>query len=101
MAGRADVPEWEERRVSRVAYDHPERRHVYAVDIGPTVWTHRESAGDRFGGHMRSMRAKADTKTRKSRRILGLTRLAVAALRSLHEESQPQPEDLVFCTDAG
>jgi integrase len=49
----------------------------------------------------RSVRARAATKTRKSRRTLGLPRLAVTALQSLHEESRPQPGDLAFCTAAG
>ena len=33
----------------------------------------------------RSVRARGDTKTRKSRRTLGLPQLAVAALRALRE----------------
>ena len=47
------------------------------------------------------MRARGDTKTRKSWRTLGLPQLAVTAVLSLHEESKPQPEDLVFCTVTG
>jgi len=49
----------------------------------------------------RSVRARGDTKTRKSRRTLGLPRLAVTALQSLSEETGPQPGALVFCTAAG
>jgi integrase len=49
----------------------------------------------------RSVRARGDTKTRKSRRTLGLPQLAVTALQSLREESRPQLGELVFCTDAG
>jgi integrase len=49
----------------------------------------------------RSVRASADTKTRKSRRTLGLPRLAVTALLSLYEESRPEPGELVFCTATG
>ena len=49
----------------------------------------------------RSVRAKGDTKTRKSRRTLGLPQLAVTALQALRKESQPEPGELVFCTAAG
>ena len=49
----------------------------------------------------RSVRASADTKTKKSRRTLGLPQLAVTALRALHEEMAPKPGELVFCTAAG
>ena len=49
----------------------------------------------------RSVRARGDTKTRKSRRTLGLPRLAVTALHSSHEETGPQPGDLVFRTATG
>ncbi|MGO8960875.1 MAG: tyrosine recombinase XerC [Streptosporangiaceae bacterium] len=52
----------------------------------------------------RSVRARADTKTRKSRRTLGLPQLAAAALPallSLHEETEPGEGELVFCTAAG
>jgi integrase len=50
----------------------------------------------------RSVRAKGDTKTRKSRRTLGLPQLAVAALRALHQDTGPAAaEDLVFCTATG
>jgi integrase len=49
----------------------------------------------------RSVRARGDTKTRKSRRTLGLPRLAVTALRALCAEAGPEPGELVFCTAAG
>ena len=49
----------------------------------------------------RSVRARGDTKTRKSRRTLGLPRLAVTALRALCPEAGPEPGELVFCTAAG
>jgi integrase len=49
----------------------------------------------------RSVRARADTKTRTSRRTVALPQLAVAALRVLREESAPEPVDLVFCTASG
>jgi integrase len=49
----------------------------------------------------RSVRASADTKTRKSRRTLGLPQLAVAALQALREETEAEPGELVFCTAAG
>ena len=49
----------------------------------------------------RSVRARGDTKTRKSRRTLGLPQLVVTALRALHEDSKPQPRDLVFSTATG
>jgi integrase len=49
----------------------------------------------------RSVRARGDTKTRTSRRTLGLPELAVIALQALHAESQPGPGDLVFCTSTG
>jgi integrase len=49
----------------------------------------------------RSVRAKGDTKTRKSRRTLALPQLAVAALRVLRDESRPSPGDLVFRTSTG
>jgi integrase len=49
----------------------------------------------------RSVRARGDTKTRESRRTLGLPQLAAAGLQALYEESQPEPEELVFCTAAG
>ena len=46
----------------------------------------------------RSVRARGDTKTTKSRRTLGLPQLAAAALNALHEEARPEPGELVFCT---
>jgi integrase len=49
----------------------------------------------------RSVRARGDTKTRKSRRTLGLPRLAVTALQALHAQTEPGEGDLVFCTPAG
>jgi integrase len=49
----------------------------------------------------RSVRARGDTKTSKSRRTLGLPRLAVTALRALHEQMTPEPGELVFCTAGG
>ena len=49
----------------------------------------------------RSVRARGDTKTRKSRRTLGLPRLAVTALQALRQESQPEPGEVVFSTAAG
>jgi integrase len=49
----------------------------------------------------RSVRARGDTKTRKSRRTLGLPQLAAAALPALHEEAAPGPVDVVFCTATG
>jgi integrase len=49
----------------------------------------------------RSVRARGDTKTRKSRRTLGLPRLAVTALLALHEETEPAQGELVFCTATG
>jgi integrase len=49
----------------------------------------------------RSVRARGDTKTRKSRRTLGLPQLAVTALQSLREEIEPGEGELVFCTAAG
>ena len=49
----------------------------------------------------RSVRARGDTKTTKSRRTLGLPQLAVTALQALREEAGPEPGDLVFCTAAG
>jgi integrase len=49
----------------------------------------------------RSVRAKGDTKTRKSRRTLGLPQLAVTALKALHEDSEPHPGELVFSTATG
>jgi integrase len=49
----------------------------------------------------RSVRARGDTKTSKSRRTLGLPQLAVTALRALREETRPEPGELVFCTPAG
>jgi integrase len=50
---------------------------------------------------VRSVQASADTKTSKSRRTLGLPRLAVTALQALRQETGPQPGELVFCTAAG
>jgi integrase len=44
---------------------------------------------------------RGDTKTRTSRRTLGLPHLAVTALHALHAESAPVPGDLVFCTATG
>jgi integrase len=49
----------------------------------------------------RSARARGDTKTRKSRRTLGLPHLAAAALRTLHEDTGAEPAELVFSTTAG
>ena len=49
----------------------------------------------------RSVRARGDTKTTKSRRTLGLPQLAVTALQALREETGPEPGDLVFCTATG
>jgi integrase len=49
----------------------------------------------------RSVRARGDTKTRKSRRTLSLPQLAVTALQALHKDSEPQPRDLVFSTATG
>jgi integrase len=49
----------------------------------------------------RSVRARGDTKTRKSRRTLGLPQLAVAALQALREETEAEPGELVFGTAAG
>ena len=39
----------------------------------------------------RSVRARADTKTKTSRRTLALPQLATTALRALHQETQPEP----------
>jgi integrase len=49
----------------------------------------------------RSVRARADTKTRKSRRTLALPQPAATALQSLHAASRSEPGELVFCTAAG
>jgi integrase len=49
----------------------------------------------------RSVRARGDTKTSRSRRTLALPQLAVTALQALHEETRPEPGELVFCTSAG
>jgi integrase len=49
----------------------------------------------------RSVRAKGDTKTRKSRRTLALPQRAVAALQALRDESGHDPGDLVFRTATG
>ncbi len=58
----------------------------------------------------RSVRAKGDTKTRKSRRLLKLPRKAVEALREhrkrqaaerLQADGQWQDHDLVFCREDG
>jgi integrase len=49
----------------------------------------------------RSVRARGDTKTSKSRRTLGLPQLAVTALKALHEDSEPHPGELVFTTATG
>ena len=49
----------------------------------------------------RSVRARGDTKTRTSRRTLALPQLAVTALRALHEQSAPEPGELVFATASG
>jgi integrase len=49
----------------------------------------------------RSVRAKGDTKTRKSRRTLALPRRAHVALKALRDESGSESEDLVFCTATG
>jgi integrase len=49
----------------------------------------------------RSIRAKGDTKTTRSRRTLALPKLAVAALEALHASQQPGARDLVFCTVTG
>ena len=49
----------------------------------------------------RSVRAKGDTKTRKSRRTLGLPQLAVTALQVLYEETGLGEGGLVFCTATG
>jgi integrase len=49
----------------------------------------------------RSVRARGDTKTRKSRRTLGLPQLAAAALRALRAETERGEKELVFATAAG
>jgi integrase len=49
----------------------------------------------------RSVRARGDTKTTKSRRTLGLPQVAVTALQALYEETAAEPGDLVFSTTAG
>jgi integrase len=49
----------------------------------------------------RSVRARGDTKTGKSRRTLALPQLAVTAVQALHEDSAAGPGDLVFRTAAG
>jgi integrase len=49
----------------------------------------------------RSVRARGDTKTRTSRRTVALPQLAVTALRALHDDTGPQPGDLVFATASG
>src|SRR5258708_37546707 len=49
----------------------------------------------------RSVRARGRTKTRQSRRTLGLPQLAVTALQALREETGPAAGELVFCTAAG
>jgi integrase len=48
-----------------------------------------------------SVRARGDTKTKTFRRTLALPQLAVTALQTLHDDSAPDPRDLVFCTAAG
>jgi hypothetical protein len=47
------------------------------------------------------VRASGDNKTRKSRRTLGLPKLATAAFQALDEDSEPEPGELVFSTAAG
>jgi integrase len=49
----------------------------------------------------RSVRAKGDTKTTRSRRTLALPQLAVAALKALHESAEPDARDLVFRSATG
>jgi integrase len=49
----------------------------------------------------RSVRAKGDTKTKRSRRTLALPKLAVVALEALHASAQPDARDLVFRTASG
>jgi integrase len=49
----------------------------------------------------RSVRARGDTKTKRSRRTIGLPQLAVTALQALHAESEPGEGDLVFRAAAG
>ena len=49
----------------------------------------------------RSVRARGDTKTRTSRRTIGLPQLATAALKALHADTEPREGELVFCTAAG
>src|SRR5258708_12270016 len=48
----------------------------------------------------RSVRARGDTKTRQSRRTLGLPQLAGTALQPLREETAPPPAALLFCPPA-
>jgi integrase len=49
----------------------------------------------------RSVRAKGDTKTSKSRRTLALPRLAASALQGLKDGGEPEKGDLVFHTSTG
>jgi integrase len=49
----------------------------------------------------RSVRARGDTKTSKSRRTLGLPQLPVTALQALRAETEPGKAELMFCTAAG
>lgn len=49
----------------------------------------------------RSVRVTGDTKTRTSRRTLALPELSVTALQALHDDTAPEPGDLVFCTATG
>jgi integrase len=64
--------------------------------VGEAGWEHEEFATYVW----RSVRAKGDTKTVKSRRSLKLPRLCAEALRELHEE-QDDTSGLVFRTQSG
>ncbi|WP_312879068.1 site-specific integrase [Actinomadura luteofluorescens] len=81
--------------------------HVVAYDKGRGQWCPVHEAGwehDEFAVYVwRSVRARGDTKTKKSRRTLKLPRRCVVALRDLWA-SLPQPlapEALLFPGEAG
>lgn len=78
--------------------------HVVAYDEGRRAWLPVGEAGwehEEFAIYVwRSVRAKGDTKTVKSRRSLKLPCLCVEALRALYEE-QDDTSGLVFRTKSG
>ncbi|MGN9785425.1 tyrosine-type recombinase/integrase [Nonomuraea sp. ZG12] len=78
--------------------------HVVAYDRKSEAWLPVSEAGwehEEFATYVwRSVRAKGDTKTVKSRRSLKLPRLCAEALRELHEE-QDDTSGLVFRTQSG